>query len=181
MIFEEKTIDSSLVFDGPVFKVRTHTVCSKDGAPVRRDIVEHNGAAAICAVTPEQKLVMIRQYRKAAEAVVWEIPAGKIDPGETSLQTARRELREETGYLAEGFRLLSRFYGTIGYNNEVIELYLARTTERGPTDFDEHEAIEVCEMDIDVLLAMIEQGEIIDAKTIIGILIVARLQEGRWG
>jgi ADP-ribose pyrophosphatase len=117
---------------------------------------------------------MIRQYRKAAGQVVWEIPAGKTEEGEDPETTARRELKEETGYQAVNFRRITRFYGTIGYNNEVIELFRADATLRGETDFDENEAIDLFEIDVETLLAMVESGEIVDGKTIVGILLVAR-------
>lgn len=174
MTVEEKTIESELMFEGPVFKVRRHMVTAKEGKTARRDIVEHNGGVGICAITPEHKMVMIRQYRKAAEAVVWEIPAGKTEIGEVPEITARRELKEETGYDAVDFRRMTRFYGTIGYNNEVIEIFRASATVRGETSFDENEAIDLYEMDIKALVDMVESGEIIDGKTIVGILMIAR-------
>ncbi|HCU07461.1 MAG TPA: ADP-ribose pyrophosphatase [Clostridiales bacterium] len=174
MTVEEKTIESELMFEGPVFKVRRHLVTAKEGRTARRDIVEHSGGVGICAVTPEQKLIMIRQYRKAAEADVWEIPAGKTEDGEDPETTARRELKEETGYDAVDFRSIARFYGTIGYNNEVIEIFRASATIRGRTNFDENEAIDMYEMDLKSLVQMVERGEIVDGKTIIGILLIAR-------
>lgn len=174
MTVEEKTIESELLLKGSVFNVRRHKVTAKDGKIAIRDIVEHNGGVAICALTPENKLLMIRQFRKAAEAVVWEIPAGKAELGEASVNTAIRELKEETGYSGENFEFLTKFYGTIGYNNEIIEIFKARATEKGDTDFDEHEAIELYEMELSQLLDMIDRGEIIDAKTIVGILLIAR-------
>lgn len=174
MTIEEKTIESKVMFEGPVFNVRRHQVTSKEGRTALRDIVEHSGGVGICAITPDQKMVMIRQYRKAAETVVWEIPAGKTEQGEETLSTAIRELREETGYQAVDFHRIARFYGTIGYNNEVIEIFRASTTTQGETDFDDNEAIDIFEMDIPVLVAMVERGEIVDAKTIVGILLIAR-------
>lgn len=174
MTVEEKTIESELLLKGNVFNVRRHKVIAKGGKIATRDIVEHSGGVAICALTEENKLLMIRQFRKAAESVVWEIPAGKSELGETSLSTAIRELQEETGYSAEHFEPLVQFYGTIGYNNEIIEIFKARATEKGETAFDEHEAIELYEMELPQLLDMIDTGEIIDAKTIVGILLVAR-------
>ena len=105
---------------------------------------------------------------------MWEIPAGKAELGEASVNTAIRELKEETGYSGENFEFLTKFYGTIGYNNEIIEIFKARATEKGDTDFDEHEAIELYEMELSQLLDMIDRGEIIDAKTIVGILLIAR-------
>lgn len=174
MTVEEKTIRSETIFEGPVFKVRRHLVTTKNQGEALRDIVEHSGGVAICALTEEKKLVMIRQYRKAAESVVWEIPAGKREPGEDPLVTARRELREETGYRGEHFRKMTSFYGTIGYNDEVIHLYRADAGVQGPTAFDEHEAIELHELHLPQLLDMIQRGDIVDGKTIIGILMVAR-------
>jgi ADP-ribose pyrophosphatase len=174
MTVEEKTIESELLMKGPVFNVRRHIVTAKNGQTTIRDIVEHSGGVGICALTPENRLLMVRQFRKAAEAVVWEIPAGKTEEGEDPLATAKRELKEETGYDAEDFQFLTRFYGTIGYNNEIIEIFKARTTSKGETSFDEHEAIELYEMEIPQLLDMIDRGEIIDGKTIVGILLIAR-------
>lgn len=174
MTVEEKTIESELLLKTSIFNVRRHVVTAKGGKTAIRDIVEHNGGVGICALTPENKLLMVRQYRKAAEAVVWEIPAGKTEIGEQSIMTAKRELKEETGYDAENFQFLTRFYGTIGYNNEVIEIYKAYTTVQGKTNLDEHEAIDVFEIDLPTLLTMIDNGEIIDAKTIVGILLIAR-------
>ncbi|HPF18936.1 MAG: NUDIX hydrolase [Bacillota bacterium] len=174
MTVEEKTIESEILFEGPVFKVRRHLVTAKEGRTARRDIVEHSGGVGICALTPDDKLVMIRQYRKAAECVVWEIPAGKAENGEDPVTTAKRELKEETGYEAVDFKRIARFYGTIGYNNEVIEIFRAETTIKGDTDFDENEAIDLFEIDLPTLLHMVDRGEIVDAKTIIGILMTAR-------
>ncbi len=99
MVFEEKTISSRLVYEGPVFKVRSHIVESVGGEAVR-DIVEHNGGAIMVAVTDEGKILMERQYRKALESAFLELPAGKTDPGEDPVVTATREFTEETGYTA---------------------------------------------------------------------------------
>lgn len=174
MTVEEKTIESELLLKGNVFSVRRHKVTAKGGKIAIRDIVEHSGGVAICALTEENKLLMIRQFRKAAEDVVWEIPAGKAEPGEASIHTAIRELKEETGYSGENFEPLVQFYGTIGYNNEIIEIFKARATEKGDTAFDEYEAIELYEIALPQLLEMIDLGEIVDAKTIVGILLIAR-------
>jgi len=178
MTVEEKTIESELVLEGPIFSVRRHKVTARDGKVATRDIIEHSGGVGICALTDDNKLLMIRQFRKAAEAVVWEIPAGKAEPGERFIDTAVRELKEETGYCGEKFESLIKFYGTIGYNNELIEIFKAHATVKGDTNFDEHEAIELFEMELPDLLQMIDRGEIIDAKTIVGILLIAREMGG---
>ena len=112
----------------------------------------------------------------AAGEVVWEIPAGKLEDGEIgqTLLTAKRELKEETGWEAENWRHLTKFYGTIGYCTEMIDLYRADVTVKGDTHFDPSEAIDLYEMEIPELLKMVESGEIKDAKTIIAILMTAR-------
>ncbi len=155
--------------------MRQDEVTTANGTGIR-DIIEHNGGVGIVALTPEKKLIMIRQFRIAAGEVVWEIPAGKLEDGEIgqTLLTAKRELKEETGWEAENWRHLTKFYGTIGYCTEMIDLYRADVTVKGDTHFDPSEAIDLYEMEIPELLKMVESGEIKDAKTIIAILMTAR-------
>ena len=105
MIFEEKTISSEVVYEGPVFRVRKHKVETRGGESTR-DIVEHSGGSIMVAVTDEGKVLMVRQYRKAFEKALLELPAGKRDPGEVPEVTAARELREETGYTASSVKPL---------------------------------------------------------------------------
>ena len=112
---------------------------------------------------------MVRQFRKPAEKVMFEVPAGKIDPGEDPMEAAVRELKEETGYTASSVRYLTRFYPTVGYSEEVLYLYLMEGLTSGETDFDENEAIDTEEWSIDELHDMVMRGEIDDAKTIIAI------------
>jgi ADP-ribose pyrophosphatase len=175
MTFEEKTIESHVIYKGPIFTLRHHTVQAPGGRTAERDIIEHNGAVAMLARTPQGKLLLVRQYRKAAEAVLWEIPAGKIEPGETDrAEVARRELREETGYACGEMKFLTVFYGAIGYCSERIWLYECRVTEKGETDFDDDEAIDLYEVDLEEALKMVERGDIQDSKTIIAVLWAAR-------
>ncbi|MBR3297373.1 MAG: NUDIX hydrolase [Firmicutes bacterium] len=175
MTFEEKSLKTRVIYKGRVFTVRQDEVTTANGTGIR-DIIEHNGGVGIVALTPEKKLIMIRQFRIAAGEVVWEIPAGKLEDGEIgqTLLTAKRELKEETGWEAENWRHLTKFYGTIGYCTEMIDLYRADVTVKGDTHFDPSEAIDLYEMEIPELLKMVESGEIKDAKTIIAILMTAR-------
>ena len=113
MSYEEKTISSEIVYEGPVFRVRKHIVDTVGGESVR-DIVEHSGGAIMLAVSDDGKILMERQFRKALEQDFLELPAGKADPGETPETTASRELSEETGYTAEDVRHLISFYPTCG-------------------------------------------------------------------
>jgi len=176
MTFEEKTLESRYIYKGKIFNLRQDIVTAPSGKTATRDIIEHRGGVGIAAVTKDKKLVMIRQFRKAAEQVLWEIPAGKIEPGEEDKldQTATRELKEETGYSCDGLEYLGGFYGTCAYDNEVIHLYFANALEKGQTHFDDTEAIDTFEIEIPKALEMIKTGDIKDGKTAIAVLMVAR-------
>ena len=129
----------------------------------------------MAALTEDKKLVMVRQYRKPAGKVMLEVPAGKIDKGEKPLEAAVRELKEETGYTAEKVEFLTEFYPSVGYSEERLYLYLCTGLTPGETCFDENEAIEIEEIDLDRLFKMAMSGELDDAKTIIAILMVKAL------
>ena len=176
MIFEEKTLHSELVYEGPVFKVRKHHVVTPAGTSYR-DIVEHSGGSIMVAVTDEGKIIMERQYRKALEKGFLELPAGKADPGEDAETTAIRELAEETGYTASSVKRLTSFYPTCGYSNEYLSIYLCRGLTGGEKHWDKDECIEILEYDPDELIEMIMSGEIEDSKTIIGILFARQAGE----
>jgi len=170
MIFEEKTISSERIYEGSILNLRKDEVYVQGNKTSHREIVEHSGGVTIAAVTQDGKMVMVKQFRKAAEKVILEAPAGKRDKGEEPIQTAKRELREETGYTAEHIELLTKFYASVGYSEEIIYIYLCTGLTPGETDFDDNEAIDVIEYDIDVLYDMVQSGEIEDSKTIIAIL-----------
>lgn len=171
MIFEEKTIETERIYEGKILNLRRDKVTVEHGTSYR-EIIEHNGGAVIAAVTEDKKMVMVRQYRKPAERAMLEVPAGKIDPGEDPKQTAARELKEETGYEAERIEFVTSFYPTVGYSNEQLYLFVAEGLVPGETCFDENEAIDIEEIDIDILFNMVMTGRIHDAKTIISILMI---------
>lgn len=177
MVFEEKTISSEMIYEGRILNLRRDKVHVKDNQTSYREIVEHNGGVALAAVTPEGKMVMVRQYRKAAEKAVMEVPAGKIEKDEDHRLTAERELKEETGYSAGKIEYITSFYSSIGYSTEVIYLYYATELTPGETDFDDNEAIEILEYDLTELKDMVFSGEIEDAKTIAAILLVESIVE----
>lgn len=176
MTFEEKTISSEVIYKGPVFQIRKHRVETRSGESVR-DIVEHSGGAIMVAVTDEGKVLAVRQYRKALEKVLLELPAGKADPGETPEITAARELAEETGYTPAEVRHLTSFYPTCGYSNEFLHIYLCRGLTKGDTHWDDSECMDILEYDPDDLIDMIMKGEVEDSKTIIGILFARQAGE----
>ena len=176
MTFEEKTLKSEIIYQGAIINLRRDKVTVQGGTSYR-EIIEHNGGAVIAALTEDKKLVMVRQYRKPADKVMLEVPAGKIDPGEKPLEAAVRELKEETGYTAEKVEFLTQFYPSVGYSEEMLYLYLCTGLTPGETNFDENEAIDIEEVELDRLFKMAMSGEIDDAKTLIAILMVKALTD----
>ncbi|MCI5534604.1 MAG: NUDIX hydrolase [Firmicutes bacterium] len=176
MTFEEKTIKSERIYEGAIINLRRDEVTVQNGTSMR-EIIEHNGGAVLAAVTGEGKLVMVRQYRKPAGRVMLEVPAGKIDPGESAEAAAKRELKEETGYTAGKIKFLMQFYPSVGYSEEILYLYLCTDLTPGETNFDENEAIDIEEYEISRLHRMVMDGDIQDAKTIIAIMAVKNLLE----
>lgn len=177
MTFEEKTISSQMIYKGAILNLRKDKVTVVNGKTSYREIVEHKGGVALAAVTKDKKMVLVRQFRKAANKVVLEAPAGKIEIEEDLKLTAVRELKEETGYTAKKIEHITSFYSSIGYSEEVIHLYYATDLSPGETDFDDNEALDVVEYDISALKQMVLDGEIEDGKTIAAILIAA-VKEG---
>jgi ADP-ribose pyrophosphatase len=158
-----------MIYEGAILNLRKDKVTVKDGRTSSREIVEHNGGVVIAAITNDGKIPMVKQYRKAAEKAVLEIPAGKLEGDEDPKEAALRELKEETGYTANSIEHLTSFYSSIGYSEEVLHLYIAKDLLPGETDFDESEAIDIYEYSTRELLDMVMNGQIEDAKTIIAI------------
>ncbi|EGJ27946.1 NUDIX domain-containing protein [Streptococcus porcinus] len=173
MEFEEKTIARQTIYEGAIFDVVVDDVELPNGlGQAKRELVLHRGAVSILAVTPENNILIVKQYRKAIEAVSYEIPAGKLEIGEegSELEAASRELEEETGYKGQ-LEQISEFYTAIGFSNEKIRLYLARDLQKveNPRPQDDDEVLEVYELSYQDCLDLIAMGQIVDAKTIIAI------------
>ncbi|MCP9495032.1 MAG: NUDIX hydrolase [Pyrinomonadaceae bacterium MAG19_C2-C3] len=171
-------VESKIVFRGKVFNVTADRV-REEGKEYVRDIVRHPGSACIIAVDDERHVSMVKQYRHPARDFLIEIPAGsRHDEGEPAETCARRELEEELGIVAESLELLIEFYVSPGYFTEKMWIYLATGLRATQQNLDEDENIEIIKLPLDEALKMIETGEIIDAKTIIGIPLAAqRLKE----
>lgn len=174
-MIEEKTISSDRVYTGKTISLRVDTVEIPNRGYKKREIVEHNGAVGIIAITRENKVVLVKQYRKAIEKELWEIPAGKIEPGENPKESAIRELKEETGYSAQSMKLLHKFYTSAGFSNQKIYIYLAENLTSGSQDFDDDEFIETKEFSLNEVYDMIYNNDIEDAKTSIGMLLIKEL------
>ncbi|MGT2808877.1 NUDIX hydrolase [Streptococcus iniae] len=173
MDFEEKTLKRQEIFHGKIFDVVVDDVELPNGlGQSKRELVLHKGAVAILAVTPENKLIIVKQYRKAIEAVSYEIPAGKLEVGEAGaeMEAAARELEEETQYSSD-LSFIYEFYTAIGFCNEKIKLFLAKNLEKvsHPRPLDADETIEILELSYQECQAMVEKGQIVDAKTIMAI------------
>jgi ADP-ribose pyrophosphatase len=177
MIFEEKTLESEMIYEGRILNLRRDKVTTRAGESYR-EIVEHNGGVVILAITPEGKIPMVRQFRKAAESAVLEAPAGKLERGEDPAAAALRELKEETGYSASSIRKLSASYSSIGYSTEILSIYLAEGLTAGETNFDPGEAIDIELFTLDELYQMAITGALTDMKTICAILHVYALTRG---
>ena len=176
MTFEEKTLESQMIYEGAILNLRKDKVTVQEGTSYR-EIVEHNGGAVIAAVKENGNMIMVRQFRKPAERVMLEAPAGKIDPGEEPIDAAVRELKEETGYRAGKVEKLTQMYPSVGYSEEILHLFLCTNLEAGETAFDENEAIDIVEYPVSSLVDMVMNGQIQDGKSQLAILMVNRLIE----
>ena len=169
--FEEKTMKTEKIYEGKVLNLRIDTVELPDKKYSKREIVEHPGAVAIVALTNQNEIVLVKQYRKAIERELLEIPAGKLEIGEEPKETAIRELKEETGYTSSKIEYLLEFYTSPGFSNEKIYLFLANGLIAGQAEPEKDEYIELVKVKLEDLIDMIDKGEIIDSKTIIGAMV----------
>ena len=171
MIIEEKTLSSERIYEGKILNLRKDEVTVKNGNTSYREIVEHNGGVVILGITREGKIPMIRQYRKAAKQIMFELPAGKLEKGEDPDEAAFREFREETGYAAGRIKHIAKFFPTVGYSEELLHIYFAEDLTEGSTDFDDNEAIEIEEYMPEELYELINLNQINDGKTLIALLL----------
>ncbi len=166
----ETVIKSERVFEGKLISVRVDEVRMADGSVHRREVVEHPGAVAIVPILPDGGIVLVRQYRHAARRDTLELPAGTREPDETPLLTAIRELREETGYSASGMREIVHFFVSPGWADEELTVYVATGITAGQDHPEADEDLWVVTVRPDEVVERIRSGEIVDSKTIIGLL-----------
>jgi ADP-ribose diphosphatase len=176
----ERRLSSELVYDGKLLKVRKDTVRLPDGSTAGREWIQHPGAVAILAVTESGELVMERQFRYPLGHDMFEVPAGKIDPGEDPLATAKRELKEETGYSASEWAHVATIHLAIGYSNERIEIYLAKGLKADKAKLDDEEFLEVLTLPLAKALAWVREGRITDAKTVSCLFWAEKVLGGEW-
>src|SRR5437016_5687281 len=168
-----RVISSKTVFQGRVFSVVSDEVAEPDNVTARRDIIRHPGSIVVIAVDDsgrELRVLLERQYRYAADARLWELPAGRIEPGEDKLAAAKRELLEETGFTATKWRKALWFYPSPGFLDEIMHVFLAQGLKPGIAQPEEDELISVRFFPLQQAVRMAMSGKIIDGKSIASIL-----------
>lgn len=165
---KSRVISSRTVYRGPVFSVSTDNVEEPGGIRARRDVIHHSGSVVVLAVDSGRppRILLERQYRYAAGDFLWELPAGRIDPGEQELAAAKRELLEETGYTAKNWKRILKFYASPGFVAETMAVYLATGLRSGPAQPEEDEKISIRFVPLPQAVNMVVRGVIRDAKTI---------------
>jgi len=161
------------VYRGPVFSVTTDDVQEPSGVRARRDLIHHSGSVVVLAVddsTAMPRVLVERQYRHAAGSYLWELPAGRIDPGERELVAAKRELLEETGYTAKSWRRILKFYASPGFVAETMSVFLAKGLRAGEAQPEEDEVIYKRLVPLPSAVRMVMNGTVRDAKTISSLL-----------
>jgi len=176
----ERRVRSESVYEGHFLKVRRDEIRLPNGKTAWREHVVHPGAVMIVPITDDGLLIVERQYRYPLDRVLLEFPAGKLDPDETTLHCAQRELREETGFRAREWAYAGRMHNAPAYSNEFIEVWLARGLVAGPQELDDGEFVEVQTMTEAALFALAVTGELTDAKTMVGLLKLQQWRSGAW-
>ena len=170
MDYVEKTINKNYIFKGKILTLRCDDAELPDGKPCTREVIEHSGGACVLYVKDE-KVLLVRQYRYPMEKVTLEIPAGKLDtPEEDRLEAAKRELREETGAVAESIICLGDFYGSPAFVDEKITMYAASGLSFGETELDDGEFLTTVKMPLSDAVELVMDGKIEDVKTQAAIL-----------
>ena len=169
MQFEEKTLNKNYIYKGKILNLRKDDIVLPNERKAIREFIEHSGGSAIfCQI--DGKVLLVKQFRYPYGEELWEIPAGKLNPGEDPMQTAIRELEEEGGIKAKKVEKMFEIYPTPAYTNEIIRIYRATEVEEGEVHLDEDEFLKGEWIDIEKAKQMIYDGRIKDAKTIIALL-----------
>ncbi len=170
MHLEEKTVSSETVYTGRIFNVTKDTVTLENEKEAQRDVVHHSGGVTVIPLTENNEILMVKQYRYPHHRVMYEIPAGKLEPGENHYDCGKRELLEETGCTCKKYEYVGQVVPTPAYVSEVIHMYMASGLEFSAQHLDEDEFLDVEKIPVKKALDMVMNGEITDSKTQIGVL-----------
>ncbi|MBQ8604507.1 MAG: NUDIX hydrolase [Oscillospiraceae bacterium] len=170
MAHTEKTINEETIFTGRIFTVKRKHVELENGHTRQREVVLHNGGAAVLPVDDDGNVYLIRQFRSPFEQEVLEIPAGKLEKGEDPFEAAKRELSEETGFTAKHYFDLGQVWPTVGFCSEILYIWMATGLTRGETHFDEDEFVTTVKMPLEDAWNMCMDGTIKDSKTLVAIM-----------
>ncbi|MDQ7037097.1 MAG: NUDIX hydrolase [Anaerolineae bacterium] len=170
----EDILSTETIFDGRIVHLKVHTVRLPDGNESKRELIHHQGAVAIVAVDQYQHVLLVKQFRLGTNDDTIEIPAGILEPNEDPQAAVARELREETGYRPLNVESLGGMYVAPGYTTEYIHLYYASGYEKAPLEQDADEFVEALRIPLKDAVAMVERGEIVEGKSIVALLKIAR-------
>lgn len=181
MNLDEKIVKKNYIYNGRIINVRRDDAELPNGKPCIREVVEHPGGVCVAALTDENELLFVRQFRYPYMEVIAELPAGKLEIGEDPFESGKRELEEETGCVAKTYRDLGKFYPTPGYCGEIIHLYAAKDLEFTKQNLDEDEFLNVERIPLDKAVEMVLNNELRDGKTQAAVLKVKMLRDkGLW-
>ncbi|QNI38465.1 NUDIX hydrolase [Edaphobacter sp. 4G125] len=176
-----RVLSSKVVFKGKVFSVNRDEVIEPTGVKNVREVIRHNGSVVILAVDESKNpadpdVILERQYRHATGQFLLELPAGRVEPGESTLAAAKREMIEETGYRAKRWSLLTKYFASPGFLGEWMQIYLARDVRAGIAQPEADEQIEIVRMPLSEALSLASSNKIHDGKTLIGLMLFDRLR-----
>ncbi len=171
----ESQLDTEQVYDGVMLKVHRDKVRLPDGKTSAREYIRHPGAVVVIAVLPDRRIIFERQFRYPLNRSFIELPAGKIDPGESAETCAKRELQEEVGYTAAQWRRIGALHPCVGYSDEQIEVFLARDLTYVGHQWDDGEFLEVLSLSYQEARAAVRAGELTDGKTLSALFIAENL------